>query len=61
MKKTITLIAVFAISMTTGCGKSAEEKAAEQQAQAQAQDARLLGGLKREEPPKPRPYNPKNF
>jgi len=62
MKNVITLITVATLTLClVGCGKSEEEKKKEAQAQAQTADAKLWGGMKREEPPKPRPASPKNF
>lgn len=62
MKNIITLITSAALALSlVGCGKSEDEKKKEAQAQAQAADAKLWGGMKREDPPKPRPASPKNF
>lgn len=61
MKKiTLLLMILSSLLGLTACEKSAEEKASDQQAQAQATEARLWH-LEKVEPAKPRPYDPKHF
>ena len=61
MKKiTLALIILSALLNLTGCEKSAEEKAADQQVQAQKADANLWH-LEKEMPANPRPTNVKHY
>ena len=61
MKKiTLVLILLTVIFSLTACGKSAEEKSAEQQAQAQATSAKLWG-LNKDFVPPTRDPNAKHY